>query len=359
MNPIVFECPLCRTPFQATPAMAGAAVQCPNCRGAIQLPAAKLAPSLPAATTSKPEPFASNPVVPSPLNPGSPAPGPLASGSSNPTRLESTAAVSASVAPTFLSPPSISEPEASEGEIESCDCPKCKRAFGFTPAMVGITVACPHCADRFVLDPEALQKPAGEIPAAAQLGLPPESHRTRFRGYRPPKPGGISLPPPAPRVKPISGPAAEDLAVTVSATGPDLPIGLAPPSEVVETQVLDPAALHENHPHESGEIRVVQQNAKSQPADLALLLPPKFHSSDPSMIRQRTAHDDPFVLLPTGDGGYQRVNTAVVRIEHDGKTILLAAPDPKRLRRRRMAVNLITILICIVILFFAFRWLLS
>jgi hypothetical protein len=91
------------------------------------------------------------------------------------------------------------------------------------------------------------------------------------------------------------------------------------------------------------------------------LLPPKFYSSDPTIIRQRKGSriEQPFVLLPDATGGFQRVNNTVIRIQHEGETIVLAAPDPKRVKQRRMIVNLLTLITCLAILYFAFRMLLD
>lgn len=91
------------------------------------------------------------------------------------------------------------------------------------------------------------------------------------------------------------------------------------------------------------------------------MLPPKFYSSDPTIIRQRKGSrgEQPFVLLPDATGGFQRVNNTVIRIQHDGETIVLAAPDPKRVKQRRMIVNLLTLVICLAILYFAFQMLLD
>ncbi len=92
----------------------------------------------------------------------------------------------------------------------------------------------------------------------------------------------------------------------------------------------------------------------------AEMLPPKFYSSDPTIIRQkRTRGDQAFVLLPDEKGGFQRVNNTVIRIQHEGETIILAAPDPSKVRRKRLVVNLLTLIVCLAVLYLVFRALLD
>ena len=380
--------------------------------------------------------------------------------------------------------------------IDVCECPQCRKGFGYTTQMLGTLVACPHCGSSFQLSPSGnlgkeagmptvqsvattAESEGGPPPKAAQspsLPAPLKAKKSRFRESEsesaPLTSGGGEPAYAAKRVlpKPLSGESAVAPAQTGSAQpatnrpGPATPAGksssetprietnksrrveqpefeirieLAKPTtasgkvprdegakvnaakgETAKPDVVGkvgsagvfPASALENSkqvslpgvtpPVKARELGFTETPARglegpaskfaesgglvAQPlppefsaagkerggfagdesasaaVDVARLLPPRFYSSDPTIIRQPKSRAEPaFVLLPDPAGGFQRVNNTVIRIQHEGETIVLAAPDPARVRRRRWFVNLFTLIVCLSILYLAFRWLLN
>ncbi len=402
------ECPLCQATFQATPEMAGLAVQCPSCGRAVQLPEQ------------------------------------LAGGKAQVVQAT---------------------------RIDVCNCPGCGQGFGYTTQMLGTTVACPHCSLSFKLSSEGkpLREPsrdvtkrsstdspqsnatlghsgkpqpsAGPAPAkpiraegpASAEGPRPGAKRTRFRD----SPETSRLPNETPTDGPAKTKGTETSGFVIQTDKPARSVDLEPlpairiepesgkgsdqairatPAKVVSSEPNREAKQKPKVAGNAGQVTAVPQSlpghselsSPSPPAgDLggkmpraaepavemqidslgstsgrtnlaeqlppllnepkavtraaaAELLPPKFYSSDPTIIRQkRTRGEQAFVLLPDDKGGFQRVNNAVIRIQHEGETIVLAAPDPIRVRRRRLVVNLLTLIVCLAVLYLVFRSLLN
>lgn len=337
MAATICECPLCQATFQVTPEMAGTAVQCPGCARAIQLP----------------------------------------------DKLESGG-----------------RKVYQAIRIDVCTCPNCQQGFGYTTQMLGTSVACPHCTASFRLRVDGtlvkegaaapsgspLSGPSKDQPpsqaSSAPASIPKPQKRERFRPVQD-KTSGTPTPRPVKPEKP-SGSGLSDFNLEVGEKSsrpletalPQIRIENGEQSERTAEQTRSAKPKPSSSPALPPVTKVtspsVAEKTSEQPPTFqsapvakepegAELLPPKFYSSDPTIIRQRrgSRSEQPFVLLPDATGGFQRVNNTVIRIQHEGETIVLAAPDPKRVKQRRMIVNLLTLVICLAILYFAFQMLLD
>ncbi len=97
---------------------------------------------------------------------------------------------------------------------------------------------------------------------------------------------------------------------------------------------------------------------QSVPAsEIDRLMPPRFLVDDPDFIdyRQGSASAGR-VFLPDGEGGVHSIDSHVVRIEHQGRTIELTALPPAARRRRRIIINTVVIVLALAILILVFRW---
>jgi hypothetical protein len=337
MAATICECPLCQATFQVTPEMAGTAVQCPGCSRAIQLP----------------------------------------------EKLDSSGQIVYQAI-----------------RIDVCTCPSCQQGFGYTTQMLGTSVACPHCTASFRLKVDgtlvkevAATNSGSAISGTSKEELSPQSSSAAASIPKPQKRERFLLPQdttsgssdqsPAklnkasaaglsdfnleigekasrpletalPQIRIEEGDQSER---TAEQTRPPKPKPTASPALPPVTKVTSPAVAEKT----TEQPPTFPSGGAAKQPEGAALLPPKFYSSDPTIIRQRKGSriEQPFVLLPDATGGFQRVNNTVIRIQHEGETIVLAAPDPKRVKQRRMIVNLLTLITCLAILYFAFRMLLD
>ncbi|MCE2792870.1 MAG: hypothetical protein ACK493_09305 [Planctomycetota bacterium] len=382
MTDSVCECPLCQATFQATPEMAGAAVQCPGCAKLLQLPD-RIGSHLPQVCQAI--------------------------------------------------------------RIDVCECPQCRQGFGYTTQMLGTLVACPHCGSSFqlsatgrlgkevsgVVSEKSVTSRPKFAPAAAPPSPPPppkpaQAKRKRFRDSDSDLPDAPEKPAPQtgslaqqptepPRIETAGSRRKEvaeadfriDLAKPLEQLARGAqgktggPTNVAPSTSKNETAKPNPAspsvgpqakAARAQLPQERNSEAIkatlspveaadsIQQQGlppsfssraedrNSRPnvklgqaaSEAAQLLPPRYYSSDPTIIRQaKSRAESAFVLLPDASGGFQRVNNTVMRIQHEGETIVLAAADPAKVRRRRWIVNLLTLVVCLGILYLTFRWLLD
>ena len=326
MNIVSIECPHCSTALKISPEMRGTAVQCPDCKGKMLVP--ELTP------------------VPSTL-------------------------------------------VVSGGEVLSRTCPGCENPFGVTKEMLGTRVLCPHCG--FAVELLRPDSPVIKNPSLLDANIEQETVdvRERFRGYRPPKqqPGQVPLKhsqtprpiqplkgvrpfdssPPKPEPIPeISPKSAEAIAADAPAEPPRILLN----SPSVRSKALDPQETLEievdrisNNSQQDADSDDLALRELARPSssvvhelDVSHLLPPKFHTNDPSMIRVRKSRfDESFVLLPDSAGGFQRVNNTIIRVEHDGEMITLCTPDKQQRIRRRLLINVVALIVCVTILYVAFR----
>jgi hypothetical protein len=282
--------------------------------------------------------------------------------------------------------------------IDVCTCPSCQQGFGYTTQMLGTSVACPHCTASFRLKVDgtlvkevAATNSGSAISGTSKEELSPQSSSAAASIPKPQKRERFLLPQDT-----TSGSSDQSLAKLNKASAAGLsdfnleigekasrPLETALPQIRIEegdqsertaeqTRPPKPTASPALPPVTKVTSPAVAEKTTEQPPTFpsggaakqpegAALLPPKFYSSDPTIIRQRKGSriEQPFVLLPDATGGFQRVNNTVIRIQHEGETIVLAAPDPKRVKQRRMIVNLLTLITCLAILYFAFRMLLD
>jgi hypothetical protein len=75
-----------------------------------------------------------------------------------------------------------------------------------------------------------------------------------------------------------------------------------------------------------------------------------------SEINVARTYDDE-VWLPDGAGGFQRVDSRVIRIRHGGQSVALIAPNTRQRLRRRRRQNAVAIITGVIILLIVF-WLL-
>ena len=326
MNIVSIECPHCSTALKISPEMRGTAVQCPDCKGKMLVP-------------------------------------------------ELTSVPSTSVAP--------------GSEVLSRTCPGCEIPFGVTKEMLGTRVLCPHCG--FAVELLRPDSPVKINPSLLDANIEQETVdvRERFRGYRPPKQNTGQAPPKRPQTprstQPLKGTRPFDTLPPKLELLPEIPpksidaISADAPTQPPRI-VQNPFSVRSQgfDAQETLEIKVDQISDNSEQdadtdelalrelarpsssvvheLDVSHLLPPKFHTNDPSMIRARKSRvDDSFVLLPDSSGGFQRVNNTIVRVEHGGELITLCTPDKQQRIRRRLLTNVVALIVCITILYVAFR----
>lgn len=154
MNLVSIECPICHNMFPVDPALAGQRMDCPQCRGTIQVPPLE---ALTAADLPQPPP---PPIAaPPPVEP------PVAHSS-------------------WTSPLRTPVPV----ELMSVGCPGCGNSFQVPPAAAGLALACPACG-KMVTVP-AVESP-GSIPAPAP---PPAADPIRAKVTELLLPPAIDLP---------------------------------------------------------------------------------------------------------------------------------------------------------------------
>jgi hypothetical protein len=282
--------------------------------------------------------------------------------------------------------------------IDVCTCPSCQQGFGYTTQMLGTSVACPHCTASFRLKVDgtlvkevAATNSGSAISGTSKEELSPQSSSAAASIPKPQKRERFLLPQDTTSGSSDQSPAKLNKASAAGLSDFNLEIGekASRPLETAlpqirieegdqsertaeQTRPPKPTASPALPPVTKVTSPAVAEKTTEQPPTFpsggaakqpegAALLPPKFYSSDPTIIRQRKGSriEQPFVLLPDATGGFQRVNNTVIRIQHEGETIVLAAPDPKRVKQRRMIVNLLTLITCLAILYFAFRMLLD
>lgn len=72
-----------------------------------------------------------------------------------------------------------------------------------------------------------------------------------------------------------------------------------------------------------------------------------------------TAVEEHKIILPDGEGGFQRIDSRVVHVERDGKKVQLYSAPKEKKERRRFLQNILAILIGIIVLAAAFYLLLN
>ena len=105
-----------------------------------------------------------------------------------------------------------------------------------------------------------------------------------------------------------------------------------------------------------------QEKTVADPAWIDRRLPPKFTVEDPDGDEYQTQSNLPTVaehevILPDGEGGYNCVDSRVVRVERNGEILELKAPTKESRAFNRMIQNLFSIGVGILILLLAF-WIL-
>ena len=119
--------------------------------------------------------------------------------------------------------------------------------------------------------------------------------------------------------------------------------------QVVEDEVVENAAVRKQKP-------------VADPAWIDRRLPPKFTVEDPDGDEYQTQSNLPTVaehevILPDGEGGYNCVDSRVVRVERNGEILELRAPTKESRAFNRMIQSLFSIGLGILILLLAF-WIL-
>jgi DNA-directed RNA polymerase subunit RPC12/RpoP len=279
MAATICECPLCQATFQVTPEMAGTAVQCPGCSRAIQLP----------------------------------------------EKLDSSGQIVYQAI-----------------RIDVCTCPSCQQGFGYTTQMLGTSVACPHCTASFRLKVDgtlvkevAATNSGSAISGTSKEELSPQSSSAAASIPKPQKRERFLLPQDTTSGSSDQSPAKLNKASAAGLSDFNLEIGekASRPLETAlpqirieegdqsertaeQTRPPKPTASPALPPVTKVTSPAVAEKTTEQPPTFpsggaakqpegAALLPPKFYSSDPTIIRQRKGSriEQPFVLLPDATGG--------------------------------------------------------
>lgn len=391
MTASVCECPLCQATFQATSEMAGSAVQCPGCARLLQLPL-RIGGATPQVCQAIRIDVCECPKCNKGFGYTTQMLGSLVAcphcGSSFQLtvsgqlgrELENKAAASGAEGQQRTQPPLPSPAplkakkqrfrEADDERLPARSGPEEKSPVAGNGADEPPRIETGKTSAQ-VVPPEEIRielaKPANSNEQAARAATPPSSgprsakpavpkaepRRSQLgltSGERSPR-NPVKSPEPIPNAQPAASPA--------TLSSPVLPV--EPPAlPPVFAGAWESGRKPDEPVRQPGEPGMrLAADSRQVEAAAAQLLPPRFYSSDPTIIRQpKNRSESAFVLLPDATGGFQRVNNTVIRIQHEGETIVLAAPDPAKVRRRRWIVNLTTLVICLGILYLVFRWLL-
>lgn len=282
MDSLVFRCPGCQQPFKVLAEQAGQTVRCPGCEDPVKIPAAE---------APQPQAAASKESLPK------------------------------------------SDAQAKAEEVQAYGCPKCEKPFGVYPSMFGSAMACPHCQQTILVQPntkQTAQSPPVVSPTAAKAKLEPKTKPpvTPKQKFEPKKSAQPSVSPAD--VQSGDSATAEPPPISTAA-GTVAPTVVAPTEQTKETeQSAEPA-----------ETPVVV----FQPQPVDHLLPPKFSAVDPAFFYRRH-QDGSQVLLPSEDGNLKIVDNRIVKIEHNGRTYeLISSPEYDRIQKS-IVNNLLAVIIC-------------
>ncbi len=324
-----FQCPDCSSSFQIMPKHAGRLVSCPNCKQSVLIPKSE--------TKQNPAPAKTRP--------------------------------------------------------SAFKCPQCNNKFGITESMSNSKVACPHCNAHVQIGANKQTEPqtdlyAPGIPTNTKPGEP-LAIRTEKKKARPKK--EISLPNPhatatstsqsatakpprSPKGKSLPAPAAPD-----RKSGPpkqpvfdEIDSGQSKSSSATsQSPPIDTAKASTKKDDASTTISVSQSTVPGPPSvksgtdkltcPIDCRLPPKFTAVDPDEKVQGNlrGENDHNVILPDGEGGFQRIDSRVVHVERDGKKVQLYSAPKEKKERKRFLQNILAIGIGIALLAIAFYLLLN
>ena len=285
MDSLVFRCPGCQQPFQVLAEQAGQMVRCPGCEDPVKIPAAE-APQPPAAATKESSPK--------------------------------------------------SDAETKTEEVQAYGCPKCEKPFGVYPSMFGSAMACPHCQQTILVQPQT-QQTSKSSPVVAS---PPAKT----------KPEPKAKPPVTAKQKSVPGEPVQPRVSPADVQNGDSESVEPPPSSSVASAGVETTVAPTNEANLTKQTEQSDEPAETpvvvfvpQPVDH--LLPPKFSTVDPAFFYRRH-QDGSQVLLPSEDGSLKVVDNRIVRIEHDGQVYELIS-SPKYDRMQRMIVtNVLAVIIC-------------
>lgn len=326
---VVFQCPSCSSSFRVAPEHAGKLVGCPSCQQSVK--------------------------VPENLS------------SSNPSDVHSSS-------------------------HEILNCPKCNGEFRVAPELSNSKVACPHC------NATVQPKKPGKQPINSDLFAPghqssmqtPEPEfKIRTGKTKKPKKKTPIIAPPQPKEN-VPAPASEQLQTPAPQTPPSLPTPSVAPKrssdsiapnvpqseQQQQTSKTTPPKIRESKqpksqagstsqaknapPNSPDGTTIAKTGSKSSPttiepkssqASLAHRLPPKFTAVDPDeTFSAKAPTEEHKIILPDGEGGFQRIDSRVVHVERDGKKVQLYSAPKEKKEHRRFVQNIMAILIGIVIL---------
>ena len=333
---VVFQCPACSSSFRVALEHAGQLVKCPSCEEAVSIPK-DLGQTTSQATPSK---------------------------SAGVTR-----------------------------------CPSCNGEFRVSEKYKNQPVACPHCnatvtpsgkgsspteADMFAPghrsnpQPEkptiqvrtGKKKKSGKAPVKISLPKPPSVTPPAPAEPTPqpslPKP--VTLPKPDVSQKRKPKPAAE-VAPPKASKSKTPPKVTEPPKPAFKKKPATPPPTTSESASEHDSTKKAANETEPQTAitsdppnsiSIAHRLPPKFTAVDPDdPFAAASREEDHKVILPDGDGGFQRIDSRVVHVERDGKKLQLYSAPKEKKERRRFLQNILAILIGIIVLAAAFYLLLN
>lgn len=215
------------------------------------------------------------------------------------------------------------------GEPMSLGCPICQGAFQVVPEMAGQQVACPHC-----------QSPVG-IPDLWNVGAPPIAPDAMPPMEAPPvmEPDGENMPVvrSGKKKKRIEASIADLLPPGAESLPPEVPVE-NPAAPVADDPALLAAALLPPGAATAGKAVVGEQKAISTtPAKRPVKLPMPAHG----------------VVVPTPDGGYATLQDKPAMVQTAAGPVEVRKLSPEEKARRRLRMNIIMFVICMVILIVA------
>jgi DNA-directed RNA polymerase subunit M/transcription elongation factor TFIIS len=269
-------------------------------------------------------------------------------------------------------------------------CPNCQQLFQVRRIESGELLLCPHCGQqvRVPLDFDSTQTNQGQVQGQVQeqVALYPvrptpsksassKPIRGKNAGPSAAGGGGSSLEKTdlnsqiekqrklktedksVPKESHRSGSSSDKPRTSADAAGIDnVPIQPAssPPSVLPKPEGEPVAARDSKSGAEDPADLEKESNIGENAEQVADWLPPRFEVADPSRWRDRdkTAHQ---VILPGSDGQLQTVDQRIVTIEYKGEKYRVLALAPAARKRRQLIINLLSILLALLAIWFTFR----
>lgn len=312
----VFQCPACSSSFRVSSKHAGRKVNCPSCQQVVSIP--KTESNRPSNSTTKNQVY---------------------------------------------------------------QCPECNGKFGVDESMTNSKVACPHCNAHVRVDTKNGDSD-GFPPGHSKSDPNPNTPEIQTKEKKKHSKKRINVPDPGTlRKQGKEQPDTPKQQPTVSKKSPRLPTPSVTSNVRADQEDLtrpkpkstqpEPASIsiETNQPKQGSESSIANPMEPPQPkpspgmmlSPIDHRLPPKFLAIDPEerFSTQHQGQDDHKIILPDGEGGFQRVDSRIVHVQRDGQKMQLYSAPKEKKEQKRFWQNIIAITIGIALLAIAFYLLLN